>query len=62
MDELVRQFKAGIANAKSEPNGVKVGLELWKALKSGGLIKMRSVAAWVSMTSDSRCRCIRTHA
>jgi hypothetical protein len=46
MDELIRKFEVSIAAAKSEPKGVKIGLELWKALKSAGLIEMRSVAAW----------------
>ncbi len=46
MDELIRQFEASITSAKSEPKGVKVGLELWRALKSTGLIQMHSVAAW----------------
>jgi hypothetical protein len=46
MVELVQQFEIHIASARSEPKGVKVGLELWKALKSAGLIQMRSVAAW----------------
>jgi hypothetical protein len=46
MDELIRSFESRMAAAKSEPKGVKVGPELWKALKSAGLIEMRSVAAW----------------
>jgi hypothetical protein len=46
MDELIRNFASSIAAAKSEPKGVKIGLELWKVLKSAGLIEMRSVAAW----------------
>lgn len=43
---LVQQFESAIAGAKIQPKGVKVSLELWKALKAAGLIEMRAVAAW----------------
>ncbi len=52
IDELVQQFQASIASAKSEPKGVEVGLELWQALKSAGLIEMRSVAAWGTVSHN----------
>src|SRR5260221_3396743 len=61
VDELVKNFEARIATAKSEPKGVKAGPELWKAVKSAGLIQMRSVAAW-GMTLDLPCPSIRTRA
>lgn len=43
---LVQQFESAVANAKLQPKGVKVNLDLWKALKAANLIKMRDVAAW----------------
>jgi hypothetical protein len=43
---LVQQFESAVAGAKVQPKGVKVNLELWKALKAADLIKMRDVAAW----------------
>jgi hypothetical protein len=43
---LVQQFEAAVSEAKIQPKGVKVSLQLWRELKDAGLIKMRGVAAW----------------
>ncbi|NTW88481.1 MAG: hypothetical protein HGB26_05015 [Desulfobulbaceae bacterium] len=43
---LVQQFESAVAGAQVQLKGVKVSLELWKALKAAGLIEMRAVAAW----------------
>ena len=43
---LVQQFESAVTAAKVQPKGIKVSLELWKALKAADLIKMRGVAAW----------------
>ena len=41
------QFQSAMSQAKKvPPKGVKVSLELWKELKSAGLIDMKDVAAW----------------
>ena len=42
---LVQEFETAVAGAKVQPKGVKVSLEMWRALKAAGLIKMRGVAA-----------------
>ena len=43
---IVQEFESAVAAAKNEPKGVKVSLDLWKALKEADLIVMRDVAAW----------------
>jgi len=43
---LIQQFEAAVANAKVQPKGIKVSLEMWKALKKANLIAMRDVQAW----------------
>lgn len=43
---LVQQFEAAVAGAKVQSKGIKVSLEMWKALKEANLIAMRDVAAW----------------
>lgn len=43
---LVQQFESAVAAAKVQPKGVKISLDLWKALKDAGQIKMRGVSAW----------------
>lgn len=43
---LVQQFETAVAGAKVQPKGIKVSLDMWKALKKANLIAMRDVAAW----------------
>ena len=43
---LVRQFESAVTGAAKRPKAVKLGRELWVALKAANLIEMRSVAAW----------------
>jgi hypothetical protein len=43
---IVQEFESAVGAAKSEPKGVKVSLDLWRALKEADLIVMRDVAAW----------------
>ncbi len=43
---LVQQFESAVSGAKVQPKGVKVSLDMWKALKAADLIKMRAGAAW----------------
>ena len=43
---IVQEFESALADAKSAPKGVKISLDLWKALKASELIVMRDVAAW----------------
>ena len=54
---IVQEFESAVAAAKNEPKGVKVSLDLWKALKEADLIVMRDVAAWGGTGfSDSEVR------
>ena len=43
---LVTEFKNQIKIANVRPKFVKIGYELWQALKKMDLIKMKPVAAW----------------
>lgn len=51
----IKYIAADLAIAPTRPKGIKVLVDTWKEMKKLGLIEMKGVAAWVSLTWVMKC-------